>query len=116
MIGILGLDQHFARTFGATGSSRDLHDALCQTLCSAKVDAEQTLIGIEYDYQGHVGKVMSLRQHLRSNQQSRFAGLDTCKGLLQIAFVAHTVTIDSRSGNLWKKFLERCLDSFSPFT
>ena len=52
MLGIFGLDQHFARTLGAARATCNLDNGLCQSLGRTKVGAEESLIGIEHHHQG----------------------------------------------------------------
>ena len=73
VLGILGLDQHFATTVFAAGTSGDLHDGLREALGGTKIGAEQSLVGIEYHYQRQARKMMTLGHDLRAHEDARLA-------------------------------------------
>ena len=96
MFRVFGLDQHFARALRAPGPPGDLHDRLCESLCRAKIRAEQSLVGVQYDDETHVGKMMALRQHLRADEQAHFARVDALERGFERAPASHRVAIDPR--------------------
>ena len=46
MLGIFGLNQHFAASVLTTGASGHLHDGLGEPLGGTEIGAEQTLVGV----------------------------------------------------------------------
>src|SRR3569623_3459715 len=109
--GMMGLDQYFARVFGAAGTSRDLSDELRKTLARAEVDAEETLIGIQDGSERDLGEVMTLREHLRADQNRVFAALRLVAQLLQRAFASGAVAVDAGDGVIRKTFAQHLLDA-----
>src|SRR3569833_406055 len=59
VVGMMGLDQYFARVFGAAGTSSDQREELRKTLAREEVDAEETLIGILDGSERELGELMS---------------------------------------------------------
>ena len=94
VVGQMGLDNHLARLFGASGTARDLHDQLGHALAGAKVTGEQAAIGIQNRHQGHPGEVMALGEHLRADKNARLALLDSGKQLVHRVLARGAVAID----------------------
>ena len=88
MIGILRLDQHFARPLGATRATGDLHDRLRQPLAGAKVRAEQALVGVQHHDQRDVRKIVALGQHLRADEDADLVAVDARQRRFQLALAA----------------------------
>src|SRR3569833_881367 len=109
VVGLMCLDQYFARVFGAAGTSRDLSDELRKTLARAEVDAEETLIGIQDGSERDLGEVMTLRQHLRADQNRVLAALRLVEQLLQRAFASGAVAVDAGDGVIRKTFAQHLL-------
>jgi hypothetical protein len=60
MFGMMGLQNHFTRTAGPTGTSGHLQYDLGHVFRSAEVGTEESCIGIHHGHQRHAGEVMSL--------------------------------------------------------
>jgi len=93
MLGVAGLDQHFAGPVAAAGAARDLHDLLCEPLARAEIRAEQPLVRGQHDDQRDVREVVALGQHLRAEQDARAAVHDGIERLLDVAAAADHVAI-----------------------
>ncbi|MNZ88054.1 hypothetical protein D3C78_1069360 [compost metagenome] len=94
MVCQVGLDDHFARLFGATGTTGDLHDQLGHALAGAEVTREQPTIGIEDRHQGHPGEVMPFGEHLRAHQNAWLTFLDGREQLVHRVFARRAVAVD----------------------
>ena len=64
------------RADAAAGAPRHLHDGLRETFARAEIRAEQALVGVHRSRPGHVRKVMTLGEHLRTDQDACFAVVD----------------------------------------
>src|SRR3569833_1579107 len=111
VVGMMGLDQYFARVFGAAGTSRDLSDELRKTLAHAKIDTEETLFGIQDGSERDLGEVMTLRQHLRAKQKRELAALRLVEQLLQRAFASGAVAVAAGDGVIRETFAQHLLDA-----
>ena len=80
MLGVATLHQHVSGQVTAAGASCHLLQQLAHALGSAEVCAEQTAIGILNHHEGYLGQVVSLGQHLCTQQQT---GLTVAGGLQQ---------------------------------
>ena len=102
MLRELSLHQHFAGPARAPGATGHLHDGLRQPLGGSEVGAEQALVGIEHAHQRDIGEVMTLGQHLRADQDARFAAVDPGDGRLQVGGIAHAVAVKAGDGQARK--------------
>ena len=71
----MALDNHFARLFGASGATGDLHDQLGHTLAGTKIGGKQPTIGIENRHQSDAREVVTLGEHLCADQDARLTFL-----------------------------------------
>jgi hypothetical protein len=76
MVGIFGLDQHFAGQVGAAAAAADLHQLREQPLRGAEVGGEQRRIGADRADQGQQREIVALGQHLGADQDVGLAGVD----------------------------------------
>ena len=108
---VFRLDQHFAGFLGATCTSRYLHDRLRKSFGRAEVRAEQTLVGVQHDYQRDQRKVVALGQHLRADQQAHLAAVNTLDHFLERAALAHGIAVDAGQREFGKEIGQRLLDA-----
>ena len=90
-----GLDQHLALAFHATCTTGHLHQALRQFLAAPKVGTEQALVCIDHDHQRQIGKMVTLGQHLRADQNSGFPGGRHGQRFVHRPPESHTVAVDA---------------------
>src|SRR5579862_1573161 len=113
MAGKLCLNQYFARSCAASGASGDLDDGLGQPLGSPKIRTEESLVRIENDYQGHVGEIMSLGNHLGSYQDSRLTRRHAAHDLFHVAALADDIPVEACQGYPREKAHESFFDALS---
>ncbi len=106
------LDQDFSRALFAAGTASDLYDRLRHTFVAAKIGAEQTLIGVDYADKRQLRKVVTLGQHLRANEDVRFAERRQCERGVDGAFALHAVAVDSCHTTIRKTALQYILEPF----
>ena len=91
VVGQVGLDNHFARFFGAACTACDLYDQLRHTLACAEISGEQAAVGIQDRHQGYPWKVMPFGKHLCADQDARLAFLDGGEQLVHRVFARRAV-------------------------
>ena len=62
------LDKHGTWLLAPSCSTSDLNDELTQSFGGTKVRPKESLIGIEYSYQCDRGEMVSLCEHLSSDE------------------------------------------------
>ena len=80
--------------FFPASTSGDLYQALRQPLRAAKIGAEQSLVSIDNDHQRKVREMVTLREHLRANEDPRLTRGGQCKCLAHGALKAGTVAVN----------------------
>ena len=106
MVGILGLDQHFAGQFGAPAAAADLHQLREETLGRTKVGGEQGGIGADRADQGQQRKIMALGQHLGADQDVGLTGMDGGEQGLPFLRRARRIAVDAQDAGFGKAFDE----------
>ena len=73
---------------------------------------KQTLIGIQDYHQCNFGKVMPFREHLSTDQDARFAAMDSVEHRLNGTAARGAVPIQARQGRVGKEARQGFLDAF----
>ena len=76
LFGVVSLDQDFPRFVSPAGATGHLQDKLADTLGTAKVGAIKSLVCLEDAHQSDIWEMVPLGQHLCTNQDIRFTGMD----------------------------------------
>ena len=113
---MMSLDQYFSWPFRPPGPTCDLDNLLGETFGGPKVEAKQTLVSINNANQADAGKIMTLGQHLGTDEQADFASVNGFKHALQFPFTLRRVAIDSCQANAGKRGFQIFLDALGTFT
>jgi len=105
--GKLRLNKHFAGLRTPPSAARHLHDGLGKPLRRPKVSTEKPLIRVENDDERDVGKVVTLRHHLRPNQDPSFARRHAPHDLFHVTATPDNVAIEARERYTREKPRER---------
>src|ERR1700729_1061145 len=116
MFGKLGLDQHLTGARLPSGPACDLRDGLRKALGGAKIAGKQPLIGVQDHHQRHVGKVVTLREHLRADQDARLAAVHPVEHGLNGAAGGRAIAVQSGERRVWKETRQGLLDAFRALT
>ena len=100
----------------ASRAAGHLRDGLRETLGGAKVAGEQALIGIQDHHQADLGKVMTLGEHLRADQNSRLAAMHAVEHGLHGASRGCRVSIQPRQRRVREQSRQGFLDPLGALT
>ena len=109
------LDQHLARALGAPRAPGDLDDGLCHALGAPKVGAEQSLVRVQDAHQRQVREVVPFRQHLRADQDVRFALPREIERVDHGAALLRAVAVDTHDVRGREAPAQRILQPFGAF-
>src|SRR5258708_14399470 len=116
MVGMISLDQNASGKIAATGATRDLGNQRKGALGGAKVRQSQSGINRHDADQRDVGKVVSLRQHLRPHQQIDLAFSEIEQRRFEFMTALFGVAIDAADAQLRKALAQEFFDLFGAFT
>ena len=105
------LNDDFARAIAAARAARHLRQQLKRSLRGAKVRQRQRGIRRENSDQRHEREVVSLGDHLRSDQNVDLALSKTAKHALEVANVLHGVAVDASDARIREQFPQVGLDT-----
>jgi hypothetical protein len=100
VVGVLGLDQHLARPFGAAGTTGDLHQLREQALGRTPVGGKQRRVGSHGANQRELREIMAFGQHLGADQNVGFAVLNRLHHRLPLLAAACRIAVDAQDAGL----------------
>ncbi len=110
---VISLHQYLPRPVASSRTSGNLSNELEGSLCGSKVGQSQTSIDRYHTDQGDVGKIVPLRQHLRSHQHVKFAFAEFHELFLEVAAARSCVAIDSANAKSREEFRQQGFNLFS---
>ncbi len=110
MLGIVGLDDHFAGFVRAAGASRHLGAELESTFRGTKIRDVEADIGVDDAHQRHIGKIKAFGDHLRAEQDIHVAVFHTPVHRFVSILAAGGIRIQAQNAGQRKTDLEQLLD------
>ena len=95
MLSVPGLDNDLSCFVSPAGPASDLHDCLDHLFLAAKVGAEQANIGIQNSHQRDVREMMTLGQHLGTQQDTWLPLIDFVRQLREGLTTPRRVAVNS---------------------
>src|SRR6185369_7825348 len=115
VIRMIRLDQNSSRPIATSRPSRHLRDQLKRSFRRSKIRQRETRINRYHANQSHIGKVVSLRQHLRTDKRIDAARTEVCKRLFKHLPARGRVTINSRDAESREEQSEHLFELLSAF-
>src|SRR5579863_6368202 len=112
MILKVSLQNHFTGGLSASGTSGDLGEELEGAFCSAEVGKSKSDIGSDDADERHAMNVVTLGDHLRSDEKIEFAFVQAAERALEIFVPADGVTIVASDARLWKHAVQQLFELF----
>src|SRR5262245_43953620 len=112
MIWMIGLDQNSSRPIAASCASRHLRDQLKRSFRRSEVRQRRARIYRHHAHQSHVREVMSLREHLRTDERIDASGAEVRERLLKHFPTRSRVAIDARDTQVREEQSEHLLELF----
>ncbi len=110
MLRLIGLDHHFARLLPPSGPSGSLGEQLKSPLPGPVIVLVQRQIRRQNTYQCHIGKIMSLHDHLRPHQDIRLFIRKGRQDLLIALLRPGRIGIHAQHARLRELLMQRFLD------
>ena len=104
-----GLNEHLARLLGASGTPRNLQDLLDQVFHGTEIHTVESLVHVKNSDQRYVREMVSLRQHLRADQDIHLAFLYAGQFLFKLLIRTGCVAINSDDPRAWNGTLQHLL-------
>jgi hypothetical protein len=104
MVGIFGLDQHFAGQVGTAAAAADLHQLREEPLRGAEVGGEQRRIGADRADQRQQREIMALGQHLGTDQDVGLTRVDGGEQGLPFLRRARRIAVDAQDAGRGEAF------------
>ena len=107
------LQQYPSRGFAPTGPTENLGKNLESSLRTAEVRHVQACFGTDYTHQGYTGEIMSLRDHLGTDQDVRRAVGHAGQQTIVAPLAGSCVAVHAQDASLGEQFRQIMLDAFS---
>src|ERR1700687_25763 len=108
----ISLQHNFAGSLAAACASGDLGQELKRALSGAEVGEAESNIGYDHTTQRYAVNVVPFGDHLRTDQQVKFAFVQRVQGSLEIFVAADCVAIEPGDAGLRKHAVEQFFEFF----
>ena len=109
---MVGLQYHFTLFPRAPGTPGDLGIKLRKAFSGAEVSGEERTVDIQQGNQRDIREMVPFRQHLRADKNTRASAMYFRQVLLERAFTAGGIPVDTRQRHPRKKRGKRLLQLF----
>ena len=100
----------------ASGPTGHLHQRGKEPLGRAKVGGKEGRVGIDHHHQGEAAKVMTLCEHLGTDQQIDLAGMGGIEHLLRRAAPSGDIAVEAADARARKQRLQPLIESLGAAT
>src|SRR4051812_12817091 len=115
MVRMIRLNQHASRQVAAAGAARHLCNQLESSFSRAKIRQRQSGVDGNYAHQSDVVKIMTLREHLRTDQEIDLTVAEIQQGLFEFMTASLRVAIYASNTKPREAFAQNFFDLFSAF-
>src|ERR1700757_5167771 len=112
MIGEIRLQDDLAWSLASTGPARDLREKLEGPLGGAEIRETESDVGPDHSDQRDAMDVVSLGNHLRSDQKIEFAFIEGAERALEVFFAADGVAIQPSDAGLREHPMQKFFQLF----
>ena len=105
-VDVVGLDDHLARQFGASGAARNLRKELVRALAGTEIRHVEGAVRIEDADQGDVREVESLRDHLRPKEDVRLAAAESREEVVMRILARSRIGVHPQNARVRKALLQ----------
>ncbi len=106
VVGVIGLDEHFAGEVSATGSAGDLGEELKGAFGGAEVGQAKRKVCTDHADEGDAVNIVAFGDHLGADEEVDFTGMEAGKKALHVHASTNRVAIHSPDASVGKEFLE----------
>src|SRR5690349_14866142 len=112
---MIGLNEYSAGAIATSGAAGNLSNQLKSSFCGTKIRQRQPGVDRDYAHERDVREIVTLREHLRADQQIQLAFFKVKQGLFEFAPAGLRVAIDAADPQIRKALVQQFFDLFRAF-